>query len=1641
MADTLPIVPGFSDIPQSAAPATADTVAAPTESQPRDVSNDPVYIVHAQHYGFEGDKGEDLHSKNGVGDWNNPLTSGSSIALSPDMVDRFGAKPGEQFIFTGRDGVQRPFTFGATTNDNLRGTIDVYDKDGQTGELGQGTISRPGANGPRIPALQTSNTEIQKLPLSFGLRVATPDDVANVDQYIQTGGDPNALPLNDRLAVAIAKNPNFFKENPEAYYQLIAKPLMAQPWQKNFNDMMNGLWPGLLRAGGDVVQGVGNQLNLLKDGAEMAVRKATDNTHDPGFQTLQSRTASEMATSVQGTGDALSQASSMLTGLYNGLIQTPRPLFEMAAQDPQSREELDRQFAQSTLDTASLQQGLATAGSHLRQWVGQAYQAVGQSEFGKELQTAPVNQSAAAGIATVLNPINYAGELAGAAATGALKPMFFEKGMQAMEDVAGASALKGGLDATQMLPKTPEASAANAGYVETRNVMSQLAPAQRAATEDLAQKTANLNAQITNLNKIAGDPGTAASMANTVLQATGNVAQAAGKLPELGEAVKDKLTNIVSLGIPGVKKIASSVIDKVVDYGVFEHFGPVGTAISTTLEHLPEIGDAVSSLSKVMGKELMVGEATIPYWTRVAQGSQYMPKWLAATLDHPLMQTATAAAGGTAAGAATGAVLGGLQGEGTSPGGGWQGAAGGLVQGGIFGMAGGGFGQWQKFSDPAQYFLQARGDWKRYRDTLNTNKVIPMPEPIGEPPRPAGAPPLLGSERDNFDRLSASNQLLLAQNASHFPGLRVDYVNDPQGANGFHYFDNAGRSHIQINLANPDSVVRGVMAHELIHGATHNGILPDLYDSLLGNPTTGATGQYTALGPDEKPLGINQATDRYYTNQTFNNLAAEYKNKMQQNGLPTSHLTDFDIAKELYAEGGVDYMLSGAPILDSNSAFRPLMANKAAIKTALAKMGYTVDESGKLLSAPGGRVSGTGLFTDLQRNPIYNQLAQSYFKTTQREGQIDSEEAVTHRFTRGDMQNPNVANTWLTNAAEIVRNPDGTVQRNPLTGEPIYRTAKEVKEYNANFANAVQSGLEALPESQRMELGMRTTTDEQGKQNTFVRYLPDNILDSLAGTNQYNPHQIASLRLLSRVLADKGQPGMEMRLFYHKALGAGKKYGQFEGTEKTAVPYGLEISKDNNVNIKSIDFNQLTQNYQRMAKRDPFRGLWASPSEFTQDAHTYFTNHANGRPGADAIGVDKRNAINALSNLDVVGQRDANPLVDRMPASVRPIVKSYRIDRANQISATGAIRPFISEDQYYQMKRNYMPGAEQVSYAPRGTPTAPEAPPDKTAIPVSYRTTSSGKQVPVEIPYDIANAPLVANKQPTGLSKDSPNDFSHVDFMGKLDQQRLTHLDNASATGAFAKKLVAEYARWKDNPDVMAAKTWYTDVRGHLETAFGKDAELFAHLLAATSPQQGVVENWHDALEAYRRYKLGAYDGAIQKFQDTGKITEDMKPKKENGAKFGMNSDAVLKVLAGTWLDSVKGPKTPNFFDNLFGRGTDATIDDWAARTMRRLGYENVKGAPAQWRIQPASKSGVSNLDFAFSQEAFRRAADKLGMDSHELQAILWYAEKHEWAERGWAKGGAQAAKASYVPMLKSLAENVKSGRPLMEAIAAAGKQ
>jgi hypothetical protein len=89
--------------------------------------------------------------------------------------------------------------------------------------------------------------------------------------------------------------------------------------------------------------------------------------------------------------------------------------------------------------------------------------------------------------------------------------------------------------------------------------------------------------------------------------------------------------------------------------------------------------------------------------------------------------------------------------------------------------------------------------------------------------------------------------------------------------------------------------------------------------------------------------------------------------------------------------------------------------------------------------------------------------------------------------------------------------------------------------------------------------------------------------------------------------------------------------------------------------------------------------------------------------------------------------------------------------------------------------------------------------------------------------------------------------------------------------------------------------------------------------------------------------------------------------------------------------------------------------------------------------LQPESEEGVSNLDFAFSQQAMRQAATPPKNGSARVAGNPLVAEKHHWTEKGWAKGGAPEAKASSVPMLKAL--RVESGTPLMEAVTAAGKQ
>jgi hypothetical protein len=258
------------------------------------------------------------------------------------------------------------------------------------------------------------------------------------------------------------------------------------------------------------------------------------------------------------------------------------------------------------------------------------------------------------------------------------------------------------------------------------------------------------------------------------------------------------------------------------------------------------------------------------------------------------------------------------------------------------------------------------------------------------------------------------------------------------------------------------------------------------------------------------------------------------------------------------------------------------------------------------------------------------------------------------------------------------------------------------------------------------------------------------------------------------------------------------------------------------------------------------------------------------------------------------------------------------------------------------------------------------------------------------------------------------------------------------AVDAFAKKMVDFAKQWEGHPVYDMGKQWYSEFAPMLKKQFGKDAPLMAELLAATSPQTSVETNFgyaHDALESI---KSGRFDKLIKKFEqglsmleddrwlgwynkelNAGNIPEppaqpteaafleawidkhDLKPRQSNGKLYGQHSLPVLQVFARRWLDLAKGPKTRNFVENLLGNGHEATIDLWADRTMRRLGYSDTQ---QRWRILPQNKAGVSDADFAFAQKVYRKAADELKMNPDDLQGALWFAEKQLWSDNGWGR-------------------------------------
>jgi hypothetical protein len=89
-----------------------------------------------------------------------------------------------------------------------------------------------------------------------------------------------------------------------------------------------------------------------------------------------------------------------------------------------------------------------------------------------------------------------------------------------------------------------------------------------------------------------------------------------------------------------------------------------------------------------------------------------------------------------------------------------------------------------------------------------------------------------------------------------------------------------------------------------MHYVETSGMLPDVYDALLGNPQRGTIGQYTAVDLHGNPINptggtdpIDPTTGRYYPNQIFNNYKTKYIDDLARAGEPSGQISNLHIAK------------------------------------------------------------------------------------------------------------------------------------------------------------------------------------------------------------------------------------------------------------------------------------------------------------------------------------------------------------------------------------------------------------------------------------------------------------------------------------------------------------------------------------------------------------------------------------------------------------------------------------------------------------------------------------------------------------------------------------------------------------------------
>jgi len=638
--------------------------------------------------------------------------------------------------------------------------------------------------------------------------------------------------------------------------------------------------------------------------------------------------------------------------------------------------------------------------------------------------------------------------------------------------------------------------------------------------------------------------------------------------------------------------------------------------------------------------------------------------------------------------------------------------AGGAIAASIpFIAAGLGFGTLARYGSQADVRAKMLGDQAYYKDTYLTDTEVGMYDSLAKPVRQA-----------------------IATSVIQNPDVVYRFQNDRGNS---HWSVENGESVVTIfTKSAPQEQLSAVLGHEIAHHIDAFGFMPQILEQLVGSVEKNQPGLFTEY-KNGKPIIIKDAEGRdvYATNKEFAKHRQRYLDRLEQSGVDKNSPdyqayanNDARIAREIFASHGAawyfggdfvtrNYQGAGAKMM--GAILDPLFSSPG-LRKFFHRIGLATEETTGLVADP------LRLFPELKEIPAltrmiekYNDDVRGFGPQARREGRgrgnlVDPEfadEIATASLTAKDLENPAIVNRLKAGGVVKIKD-DGSIETD-ASGKPVFLPSREVNKKNKQLSQDILQIIRKKEDAGETfgegHVSLEKTAD--GKERASGRFIDPSIIDELAKTGKYNPHQLAALKQISQTL--RNNTGDVWNLFYYSALKwnkAGRKvYGQIKGGDRKSLPFGIEITKDGNINIQTISVDAFKKNLEWFAKSkgyekkmsEAFGGMnaWENAQNAYKLLPTYLQNHMkgiiNGTPESGITPL-QRDLINAAIGRVNADQVKANPILEGLGdrrSQRQQSIRSRRLDRiGNAIRGESGFPAFKSAIEQNKVPM-YMPAA------------------------------------------------------------------------------------------------------------------------------------------------------------------------------------------------------------------------------------------------------------------------------------------------------------------------------------------------------------